>query len=259
MAGAAREEGQLAIDLLEPSALLLALVLKKQVAAIGAERCCAGAAAKTFGAVLDWDGDPQAAAAAGQGPVPLLGGQPMAVGIADVIEDHGHSFPRGGTQGPADHLQVERQAGGGAQQDRATDRWDVGALGNQHAAGEHLHLAAAQACNQAAPQRCWGGATHRSSAETSGSEGTSQLFGVGGGAAKHDRRGRVQPAPVMGDGITDGGAIAKDPGGGLQVELALPFGALAPWDRSYEGFPFGSGPGIDLGPGQPALLYQLGR
>ena len=74
VAGAAGEEGQLALELLEPAALLIALVLKKQVAAIGAELGSAGAAAKTLGAVLDGYRDPVAAAAAGQGPGPLLGG-----------------------------------------------------------------------------------------------------------------------------------------------------------------------------------------
>ena len=141
--GAAREQGQLALELLEFAALLLALARKKQVAAIGAELGSAGAAAEAMGAVLDRDRDPLAAATAGQGPGPLLGGQAMAVGIADVIEDHGPSFSRSRTQGPADHLQVEAQAGGGAQQDCAADRRDVGALGNQHAASEHLDLAGA--------------------------------------------------------------------------------------------------------------------
>ena len=74
VAGGASEKGQLALELLEPSALLIALVLKKKVAAIGAELGSAGAAAKTLGAVLDRDRDPLAAAAAGQGPGPLLGG-----------------------------------------------------------------------------------------------------------------------------------------------------------------------------------------
>ena len=74
VAGAAREKGQLALELLEPSALLLALDHKKQVAAIGAELGSAGAAAEAMGAVLDRDRDPLAAAAAGQGPGPLLGG-----------------------------------------------------------------------------------------------------------------------------------------------------------------------------------------
>ena len=37
VAGGASEQGQFALELLEPSALLIALVLKKQVAAIGAE------------------------------------------------------------------------------------------------------------------------------------------------------------------------------------------------------------------------------
>ena len=73
VAGAAREKGQLALELLEPAALLLALAHKKQVAAIGAVLGCAGAAAKTLGAVLDRDRDPPAASA-GQGPGPLLGG-----------------------------------------------------------------------------------------------------------------------------------------------------------------------------------------
>ena len=63
----------------------------------------------------------------------------------------------------------------------------------------------------------------------------------------------------MGDGIADGGPIAKDLGGRLQVELALPFWALAPGGVSLWGFPFGSGPGIDLGPGQPPLLHQFCR
>jgi len=44
-------------------------------------------------------------------PAPLLvafiGGQAMAMGIADVIEDHGLLVPWCRTQGPADHLQVE--------------------------------------------------------------------------------------------------------------------------------------------------------
>ena len=74
VAGATREQGQLALDLLEPSALLIALARKKQVAAIGTVLGCAGAAAKAMGAVLDRDRDPLAAAAAGQGPGPLLGG-----------------------------------------------------------------------------------------------------------------------------------------------------------------------------------------
>ena len=95
--GAAREQGQLALELLEFAALLLALARKKQVAAIGAVLGCAGAAAKTMGAVLDRDRNPLAAAAAGQGPGPLLGRQAVAVGIADVIKDHGPSLAGGGT------------------------------------------------------------------------------------------------------------------------------------------------------------------
>ena len=60
VAGTAPEEGQLAIELLEPAALLLALAHKKQVAAIGAVLGGAEAAAEAMGAVLDRDGDPDA-------------------------------------------------------------------------------------------------------------------------------------------------------------------------------------------------------
>jgi hypothetical protein len=43
----------------------------------------------------------------------------MAVGIADVIEDHRLLLPRCGTQSAADRLQVQAQGIGGAHQDHA--------------------------------------------------------------------------------------------------------------------------------------------
>ena len=39
----------------------------------------------------------------------------------DVVEDHRHLLPRCGTEGPADHLQIERQGSCGAHQDCAAD------------------------------------------------------------------------------------------------------------------------------------------
>ena len=90
------------------------------MAAIGADLCGTGAAAEAHRAVLDRDRDSFAAPAASQVPLALIGGQAVAMGIADVIEDHGFLFSRCGPQGPADHLQVEAQGSGGTHQDRAT-------------------------------------------------------------------------------------------------------------------------------------------
>jgi hypothetical protein len=107
--------------MLEPAALLIAFLAQEQMAAVGADLCRAGAAAEADRAVLDRNRNALTPAAAGQVPLALIGGQAMAVGIADVIEDHRLGLPRCGTHGPADHLQIEREAGGGAHQDCAAD------------------------------------------------------------------------------------------------------------------------------------------
>ena len=106
VAGCPRDFHQFTLNLLEPAALLIAFLGQKQMAAVGAHLRCAGAAAEADRTVLDRDRDTLAAAAAGQVPLTLLGGQAMAMGIADVIEDHRLALPRCGTQGTADHLQV---------------------------------------------------------------------------------------------------------------------------------------------------------
>jgi hypothetical protein len=82
------------------------------------------------------------------------------MGVAEVIEVQGLLFPRGGPQGTAGHLQVEAQGSGGARQDRAADRGDVGALGNDHAAAEHLHRAGPEPSDQTLALLRWGAAAH---------------------------------------------------------------------------------------------------
>ena len=90
------------------------------MAAVRADLGGAGATAEAERAVLDRNRDPLPPAASGQVPLAFIGRQAVAMGIADVIEDHGFLFSRCGPQGPADHLQVKGKAGGGAHQDRAT-------------------------------------------------------------------------------------------------------------------------------------------
>ena len=120
VAGCARDFNQLAVELLEPAALLIALVGQKQVAAARAHLCGAGTAAEADRAVLDRNRDAFPPAASGQVPLAFIGRQAMAMGIADVIEDHCLLLPSCGPQGPANHLQIEAQGSGGAHQDRAT-------------------------------------------------------------------------------------------------------------------------------------------
>ena len=158
--GCPRDFHQFTLNLLQPAALLIAFLDQKQMAAVGAHLRRAGAAAEADRTVLDRDRDTLAAAAAGQVPLALLGGQAVAMGVADVIEDHRLALPRCGTQRTADHLQVQRQAGGGAHQDRAADGGDVGALGNDHAAAEHLHLSGAEPSDQAFALLSRGAAAH---------------------------------------------------------------------------------------------------
>ena len=88
VAGCADDFDQLALELLEPAPLFIALLAEEQVAAVGALLGRAGAAAETERAVLDRNRDAFPPAAAGQVPLPLIGGQAVAMGIADVIEDH---------------------------------------------------------------------------------------------------------------------------------------------------------------------------
>ena len=107
VAGCARDFNQFALELLEPTALLIAFLGKKQVAAVGADLGGAGAAAEAERAVLDRNRDPLPPAASGQVPLAFIGRQAVAMGIADVIEDHCLLLPRCRPQGPADHLQVE--------------------------------------------------------------------------------------------------------------------------------------------------------
>ena len=90
------------------------------MAAVRADLYRAGAAAEAVRAVLDRNRDTLTPAAAGQVPLALIGGQAVAMGIADVIKDHGLLLPSCGPQGPADHLQIEAQGCGGTHQDRAT-------------------------------------------------------------------------------------------------------------------------------------------
>ena len=241
---------QLAIKLLQPAPLLIALVGQKQMAAVRADLCSAGAAAEADRAVLDRDRDSFAAPAASQVPLTLIGGQAVAMGIADVIEDHSLVLPRRWTERSAHHLQVEAQGSGGAHQDRAAHRGDIGALGNDHAVGEHLHLAGTQPCDQAFALLGRGAAAHRCGPDSRSAEGSGHLLGVLDGAAKADRGAWMQPAPVMGDGIADGGPVAKGACSLLEVKLAHPapqFAVARPW------------PGEHLGPGQPALFDQPGR
>ena len=113
VAGCACDLNQFALDVLEPAALLISLACQEQMAAVGANLSRAGAAAEADRTVLDRNRDALAAAAAGQVPPALIGGQAMAMGIDDVIEDHGLLLSCCGTQGPADHLQVEAQGSGG--------------------------------------------------------------------------------------------------------------------------------------------------
>ena len=88
VAGCARDFNQLALQLLQPAALLIALVGQKQVAAVGADLGGTGAAAEADRAVLDRNRDALPAATASKVPLALIGGQAVAMGIADVIEDH---------------------------------------------------------------------------------------------------------------------------------------------------------------------------
>ena len=119
--GCARDFHQFTLNLLEPAPLLIAFVSQEQMAAVRADLHSTGAAAEAVRAVLDRNRDTLTPAAAGQVPLALIGGQAVAMGIADVIEDHGLLLPRCGPQGPADHLQVERQGSSGTHQDRAAN------------------------------------------------------------------------------------------------------------------------------------------
>ena len=74
------------------------------MAAVGADLGGTGAAAEADRAVFDRNRDALPAAAARQVPRALIGGQAVAMGVADVIEDHRLLLARCGTQGPADHL-----------------------------------------------------------------------------------------------------------------------------------------------------------
>ena len=121
VAGCARDFNQFSLQLLDPAALLISFVSQKQMAAVGADLRSTGAAAEAERAVLDRNRDPLPPAASGQVPLALIGGQAMAMGVTDVIEDHRLLLSRCGTQGPTDHLQIERKAGGRAHQDRAAD------------------------------------------------------------------------------------------------------------------------------------------
>ena len=121
VAGCARDFNQFSLQLLEPAALLISFVSQKQMAAVGADLRSTGAAAEAERAVLDRNRDALPPAASGQVPLAFIGRQAMAMGIADVIEDHCLLLPRCGPQGPAHHLQIERQGSGGAHQDRASD------------------------------------------------------------------------------------------------------------------------------------------
>ena len=88
---------KLALKLLEPAALLIAFLGQEQVAAVGADLLCTGAAAEADWAVLDRDRDALPPAPAGQVPLPLVAGQAVAMGVADVIEDHCFLLTRRGT------------------------------------------------------------------------------------------------------------------------------------------------------------------
>ncbi|MCP9807693.1 hypothetical protein KBY71_14355, partial [Cyanobium sp. T1B-Tous] len=74
-----RDFNKLALKLLEPAALLIAFLDKKQVATFRAHLRSSGAAAETHRAVLDRDRDSFAAPAAGQVPFALIGGQAVAM------------------------------------------------------------------------------------------------------------------------------------------------------------------------------------
>lgn len=101
VAGCARDLHQFALNLLEPAPLLIAFLAEEQMAAVGADLSRAGAAAEADRAILDRNRDALTPAAPGQVPLALIGGQAMAMGIADVIEDHRLQLPRCGTLGPA--------------------------------------------------------------------------------------------------------------------------------------------------------------
>ena len=79
VAGCARDFNQLALQLLQPAALLIALVGQKQVAAVRAALRSAGAAAEAVRAVLDRNRDALPPAPAGQVPFAPIGGQAPAL------------------------------------------------------------------------------------------------------------------------------------------------------------------------------------
>jgi hypothetical protein len=84
--------------------LLIAFLAQKQMAAVGANLSRAGAAAEADRPILDRDRGTLTPAAAGQVPLALVGGQAMAMGIANVIEDHRLQLPWCGTQHPGSAL-----------------------------------------------------------------------------------------------------------------------------------------------------------
>jgi len=86
---------ELALELLEPAALFIALFAEEQVAAVGALLGRARAAAETEWAVLDRNRDALPLAAASQIPLPLISGQAMAMGRAPAgltVEVGGHAI-----------------------------------------------------------------------------------------------------------------------------------------------------------------------
>ena len=72
--GGARDFNQLALQLLQPAALLIAFLGQEQVAAVGADLRGAGATAEAGRTVLDRDRDAVPPAAASQVPLALDGG-----------------------------------------------------------------------------------------------------------------------------------------------------------------------------------------
>jgi hypothetical protein len=90
--------------------LLIAFLAQEQMAAVGANLSRAGAAAEADRAVLDRDRD-TLTPAAGQVPLALIGGQAMAMGIADVIEDHRLQLPWCGMQRPGSAFGGSHPAG----------------------------------------------------------------------------------------------------------------------------------------------------
>ena len=141
--------------------------------------------------------------------------------VADVIEDH-RLLARLGPQAAADHLEMQRQALGGPQQQAAPHRRHIDPLTNQVAAGEHLQLTAAELLKQPPPLQGVHRAIDRGRGHAPFREGFRHGLRVGDRAAEGDGRASAQVAEVVTDGIAKDAAAAQLTGGLPQVEIPHP-------------------------------------